>query len=43
MIKDVIANIARNREVPYTFSSCIAGFWGHFSDLPTSRQSELAR
>ena len=39
MIKDVIANIARNREVLH-FLSCIARFLGHFSGLPTSRPSD---
>jgi hypothetical protein len=32
MIKDAIANIARNREVLH-FLSCIARFLGHFSGL----------
>ena len=37
-IKDAIANIARNREVLHCLS-CIARFLGHFSGLPTNRQS----
>jgi len=40
MIKDAIANIARNREVLH-FLSCIARFLGHFSGLPTIRPSGL--
>src|ERR1017187_1949515 len=40
MIKDAIANIARNREVLH-FLSCIARFLGHFSGLATNRQSGL--
>jgi hypothetical protein len=40
MIKDAIANIARNREVLH-FLSCIARFLGHFSGLPTSRPCGL--
>ena len=40
MIKDAIANIARNREVLH-FLSCIARFLGRFSGLPTSRQTGL--
>src|SRR5271157_3456648 len=39
-IKDAIANIARNREVLH-FLSCIARFLGHFSGLPTTRQTGL--
>jgi hypothetical protein len=38
MIKDAIANIARNREVLH-FLSCIARFLGHFSGLATIRPS----
>src|SRR5664280_2590872 len=40
MIKDAIANIARNREVLH-FLSCIARFLGHFSGLPTTRPSDF--
>jgi len=38
MIKDAIANIARNREALH-FLSCNACFLGHFSGLPTIRPS----
>jgi hypothetical protein len=38
MIKDAIANLARNREVLH-FLSCIARFLGHFSGLATNRPS----
>jgi hypothetical protein len=40
MIKDAIANIARNREVLH-FLSCIARFLGHFSGLATIRPSDF--
>jgi hypothetical protein len=40
MIKDAIANIARNREVLH-FLICIVRFLGHFSGLPTYRQLGL--
>jgi len=42
MIKDAIANIARNREVLH-FLSCIARFLGHFSGLATIRPSGFRR
>ena len=40
MIKDAIANIARDREVLH-FLSCIAHFLGQLSGLPTTRPSGL--
>ena len=38
MIKDAIANIARDREVLH-FLSCITHLLGHLSGLPTNRPS----